>query len=553
MAADVKAIMRRWDELKAARLDRESEWQLIADYFMPRKSMTLPLRQGQLRRRRIATGVGMSALKRSTALITAYMVDVAQPFIKPNVDRGLVQSGRRPELDAAARDFLETVEWGVFDRMMLPQGGFLSGVARTNLELAGFGTGVLWTGRRRGFGPRYQARPLRACWIAESEDGEIDTLYFAYRLPAWRCVRRFPAALAVKKIRELAEDDKKANTPVELLHVVEPRDGGAAGAVATRKPFADVVVAWEHKAVLEEGGYESFPYSVPRLNVEEGSCYGTGLAWEALPDVMVYNHLQAAVERGVELRNEPPLMYPERMFGKPLDRRPGAANPYDQAGLGFGTAKDAIQKLDIAGDVSVGDAYLQRLQANIEKAFYVDWMSLRDNGNVTAEEIRERRDLRLKAMSSIVPSIDRDLIGRAGDRTLEAMIEEQLIPDPPPSLRGIEVDWDYAGPLAMAQRQGQGDAIVRLLGAATQAHNLDPSATAVLALEEGLRALAEAWGAPPAALRSREEVEQVRAEMAQQRQDEAAAREAATQAQAFRDASQGAANLAGADQMAEAA
>lgn len=546
MAADPKAILRRWEELRALRLLREGEWQQIADVFMPRKDFTCSPVPGQLRSRRVTTSVPQVALSRFAGLLVAYLIDPTRPFIKPNVDRGLIQAGRRLDLKAEGIDYVDTLQWAMFDRMMLPQSGFWSGVSRVALELGGFGSAVLWTGRKRGFGPRYQARPIRACWFAVNDEGEVDTLYFKWTMPAWRVIQRYPEAAKVEKIRKLAEDEKTQQTPVELLHAVEPRIAGRAGAVATSKPFASIVVAIEHKAVLEESGFESFPYSVPRLNVEDGSDYGTGIGWQALPDAMVLNSLQGSTERGVSLRNDPPLFAPAQLFGEPVDRRPGAVNIYDEAGLGFQNIKDAVQRLDIAGDVNVGVEYMRMLQQNIEQAFFTDWMRLRETGQMTAEEVRERRDMRLRAMSSFVPAVDRDLMGVAADRTLEAMVEELQLPDPPATLRGVEVDWDYAGPLAVMQQQGAAEAIGRVFEHAQLAATLDPASVSVLAVAEGLRAIAEGFGVPAGVLNSREDVAKERARQAQQQEDQQAAEQAALGAQALRDAGQGAASLAAA-------
>jgi hypothetical protein len=92
MSADPKAICREWDEMKAERLLRESEWQQIADYFMPRKDFTCTPAPGQLMKRRITSSVPQVALSRFARLLVAYLIDAARPFIKPNVDRGLVAS-----------------------------------------------------------------------------------------------------------------------------------------------------------------------------------------------------------------------------------------------------------------------------------------------------------------------------------------------------------------------------------------------------------------------------------------------------------------------------
>lgn len=554
MSADWRAIIRNWDELKGLRVTREGEWQQIADYFMPRKDFVCTPVPGQLRRRRVTTSAPQVALSRFAAMLVGYLIDPTRPFIKPNVMRGMVAAGRSVDLDAAGLDYLDTVSWQMFDRMMLSQSGFYSSVSRIALELGGFGTGVLWTGRQRGFGPRYQARPLRACWIGENDEGVIDTLYFRWTLPAWKVLERYPEARKVDKLLTLASDEKTEKTPVTLLHCVEPRRGGKVGAVATNKPFTSVTIAPDYTdAVLEEGGYDSFPYAVPRLNVEEGSAYGTGLAWQALPDAMVMSSIQDDVEAGVGLRVRPPLMGPARLFNKPLDRRSGAYNVYDEAGLGFQNIKDAVQKLDTAGDVNVGVEYMNMLRNNIEMVFFTDWMRLSENREMTAEEVRERRSLRIRAMSAFVPSVDRDLMGVVADRTLTCMVEENQLAAPPQSLAGVEVDWDYAGPLAVAQQQGQADTVAQLFALAEKAKILDEGSVAVLAVEEGLRAVGEALAAPIGLFRSREEVEQSKQRTADNAQAQADAEEAAKLGAAARDGAQGINSLAAAANMQEAA
>jgi hypothetical protein len=316
--------------------------------------------------------------------------------------------------------------------------------------------------------------------------------------------------------------------------------------VATNKPFQSVVFSPDHQAVLEESGFESFPYSVARLDVEEGSAYGTGYGWKALPDVLAYNWFEQQVEMAVGLRVNPPRMKPARMFAKPLDLRPGANNTYDRAGLGFSSAADAIQRLDIAGDPNVGVSWMQMIEKRVQEIFYVDWMSLSDGVQKTAEEIRERRDLRIRAMTAIVPSVDRDLIGRDADRTLECMVDEDQLPPAPKSIANAEVDWDYKGPLAIMQQRGQVDAIGLLFDLTLKGMQLDQTAPVAINVLEGIRAVAEALGTPLGVTRGRDEVAkqlQEAADRAKAQQDLAEANAGAT---ALRDSAQGVASLAGA-------
>lgn len=542
----IKVVSRRFDEMKGHKLHREGEFQLIADHFVPRKDFSIAQQRGQLRRRRLTSSVPAVSLRNAAAMLVSYLIDPTQPFITPNAEGDLVAAGRTTRLGARSTDFLDGMSWGIHSRMMRPASGFLTSAARMAIELYAFGTGIQWIGHKRGFGPIYLSRPLRSSWIATDGDGAVDTCYYEFTRPLWRVMNRFPDARYVDKWVDLMSKDGGEDTPITLLHAVEPRRGGEKGGEASRKPVAEKYLCLDPKIVLEDRGYDSFPFAVPRLEVEDGSDYGTGRCWYALPDAMGLSVLQQGIENGVDLKVMPPVMMPKRMFGKPLDRRPGATNLYDSAGLGFMSAKEALQTLDVAGDVGVGLAYHDRLIQNVEAAMLVDWMRLRDSGNVTAEEIIERRNLRVGIMSALVPGIDRDWMGVAADRTAEIMMAEGDLGAVPDELAGKRVDWDYAGPLARAQMQRQAEAFDRMFARAMSAKELDPSAPYVLNIREGLRACAEAEGLPIGTLRPRDDVDALVAEEAERQ--EAAEQMAMIQqgATALRDGSQGVASLAGA-------
>ena len=77
----IKIADRRFDELKAARLTRESEWQLIADHFVPRKDFSITGKPTELRRRRLTSSVPAVSLRNSAAMLVSYLVDPTQPFV----------------------------------------------------------------------------------------------------------------------------------------------------------------------------------------------------------------------------------------------------------------------------------------------------------------------------------------------------------------------------------------------------------------------------------------------------------------------------------------
>ncbi len=555
-----RAIRDSWEDAQTQRRAFEPGWQMVSDYFYPSTNFTVTVTQPVVRRaRRIVTNVPRQNLKQAAALFIAYAIDNTQPFLAPNVNRGMALSGRaiytrgpdgrKLELDGPSRDYLDDLRWQMFDAMLLPQSGFVGATARCGLEFLAFGNCVQWTGRKRGFGPRYQHMPLRSCWWLKNEAGEVDTMFRRWRTPVWRLVKDYPRALDHPKIKELADDPKKAQQSITVLHVVEPREGGVSGGIATNKPFASLTLLPEHDWFeIKEEGYDSFPYQVAGMDEWEGAPYCTGLGFDALPDAMALNHFSGGMERAIDLINDPVTFAPTRLFGNRLDRRPGAVNIYDPVNLGFQSLKDAIQKADIAGDPSWAERRCEKLTDNIERVFFGQFTNLRDAANVTAEEIVERRDLRQRAMSYLVPGFDRDLFGKGADRGLDALIEEDLVPPPPAALSGVDVDWDYAGPLAKAQMLTQVDGALRLFDAAAAAKQFDETAGDIVSVHEALRTINDSLGNSPGMVNSREVVAEkaaARAEAAAQAQQNETMTAEAT---ALRDAGQGMASIENAGQ-----
>lgn len=546
-------LMRLWDRMRQDRAVREGEWKQIADVFLPQKTFSYDV-PGETTHmpRRTMSSVPQRALTKFAAMLVGYLVDPTKPFLGANVELGLRQAGRAGGPDEAARDYIDDLEWQVFSQMMLPRSGFMASLSSAALELGAFGNAVVSCQRMRGFGPRFSARPLRACWFSANEDGLVDTLFYLTALPLETLVQRFPEAAKVEKIAQKLQAAREKggaagalNEKVKVLYACLPRPGGEVGALAARKPYAHAVLLPDHKdAIVETGGYDSFPYGVARLRVPDGSSYGQGPAWQALAPAYMYNRMLYLTEFGLASAVAPPMFMPGRLFGdRGINRNPGSATSYDPRALGFAALKDVIQHMPQAGNPMLGVEYLRLLAAEVEEPFSIDWMRLRDSGNVTAEEINYRRTLNMTGQTATLVSIDRELMGVLGDRALEVSVQEGLIAPPPPSLSGIEVSWDYRGPLFNAQSRNQVEALMQVLNVANLAQSLDPASTEILALEEGIRALAESTGAPPSMIRPREVVLESRARRQQQEAEAQAAQTAAQAGAALRDGAQGLASL----------
>ncbi len=513
---EVDGYLQEFSSLKSERVDFDRKWQYVSDYILTRRDFSVTQRNNTLRPHRVTSSVATNANNRMAALTLAYTFDPTRPFLLPNVRRGLAVAGRSTNLSPESQDYLDDTTWDIYSHMTLERAKLMLRFNAMLKEFCAFGNGVIWTGRRRGFGPYYQTRPVQACWWSENEEGDIDTLYFKMMLPIWRVFQRWPSA---KDVPGWTERDEKRNNLEQTSIVIacRPRAGGVKGAVGINKPFAWIVIAEEKGAILEKSGFDSFPYAVFRYDIAPGNAYAEGPGCQVLPDVMVLNHLQQCIENAASQKAMPPLAMPSRMFSKLLDRRAGAANYYNPAGLGLNRADQAIIKLDFTGDISDAVGLKKSLTDDIELGYFVDWLRLRETGDQTAEEVAERRDMRLRGMASIVANLGSPM-SVLGDRTLEIMNAEDMLMPAPPQLARVSVDWEYAGPLAIAQLRGSVQGVLQMMQARGLVAQQDPAAAETVDLEESLRVIGEGLAVPPRVLKSRADVAALRQQMAERQQ-----------------------------------
>ncbi len=544
-------VLRRWEDLKTLRIGWESTWDEISAYVMPRRDFNVPKFPGELQHRRLLDATAMIAADRLAAMTFGFLVSSTAPFVRPDLHNSMRSAGLPPELDDADADWLDGVQWSMFNHFMLAKSGFKTAGFETLTETVAFGTGIMRTGLKPGLGARYQSLPLRNCWLAADENDEIDTLYYAFSLPAWRLKQRYPETAELDCVKRAGE--RSDNEGVKLLLAVEPREGGRRGAMSNAKPWRSALIVVEGKVCIEDKGYESFPYSVPRFYVKPGEVYGYGPGHLALPDARLLNAVMESVIRGAELRVDPPLMVPLRLFAQAIDRRRGAVNYYNAGQLGLQNADQAVRSLNVGGDVTLGVELVRELRLQLDAAFYVDWMRLRESAQMTATEVNDRRDMRLRGMSPIVGRIEADFMGPTADRTFEVNAGELHFGQIPETLAGLDIQWGYTGPMALAQLQAQRESITLSLALAEQVAKHDPAAARVIDAEEALRVFGDSVGLSPAVMRSREAVAKMREAQERQEQEAATAANDETMARALQAGAQGVANLASVGQQSEAA
>jgi hypothetical protein len=329
------------------------------------------------------------------------------------------------KLARGEREYLEETSDSIYHHLTIPEVNFNPAVHECFLDLICFGTGVLFeTFNRKNNTLLFRAFPLSDCYIDEDVEGEVDTVYRHTRMTLRQIQQMWPDYNP--------KDKKKEDDRFTVVHAVQPRgDRDIESKASTNMKWAEFYFIKEEEHVLQEGGYESFPYLVPRWSKLAGEKYGRSPAMSALPDIQMVNRMMREILVAAQLANRPPVIMPEDGFILPLSHKPGA--------MWF---------------KSIGTENPEFLLDFLQNDFKKE--------RQTAFEISDRRDEKLRSIAPTLKRLETELLGKLLKRTIYIFEAEEFI-EAPPFAEGTIFDVTYNSPAARAQLGTKAVEIARYL------------------------------------------------------------------------------------------
>ena len=357
----------------------EDHWQEILDYVMPRKADIVFTRtKGQKRTEILFDSTAITASNLLAASLQGTLTSPSMQWFYLKVRNEEFNENREVQLwleDSAKRMY------NVFN-----ESNFNTEVHEMYLDLVSIGTGALFVEEgNKGFqesGVHFNTMHIAEYYIQENVSGYIDTLYRKYKLSARQAVQEFGEDNVGEKVLEAAKD--KPDKMFNFIHAVEPLEDyeRALGKGATKLPFHSCHVCEEDKMTVRAGGYNEFPYLVPRWSKATGEIFGRSPSYNALPDIKTLNK---AVEIGLKAwakAIDPPLLVQDDgVIGK-VRMTPG--------GITVVRSDAAIKPLQIASNWQVTDLKENQLRTAIRQAYYSDQLQLQDGPQMTATEVQVR-------------------------------------------------------------------------------------------------------------------------------------------------------------------
>ena len=514
------ALMKRYQTLQTNRSHWESHWQELGDYVCPRKAdITKKRTGGDKRTELIFDGTAIHAAELMSASLHGMLTNAATPWFDLRYENDELNG------DDEAKEWLE----GATDVMYqhLARSNFQEQIHELYSDLVTFGTGVIFIENDDDDGFRFSTRHIAEVYVSEDEQGRVDTVFRKYKTTARAAVRQFGDAKVTQRIAKLNTDDPYAE--IELLHIVMPReDRDRRKRNAVNKPFASIYLDPGEKMIIGESGYDEFPYCVPRfLKASFEIGYGRSPAMTALPDTKMVNKMSEIVIRASQLQIHPPLMVPDDGFMLPVRTTPGGLNFYRSG------TRDRIEPLNIGANNPLGEMQLEQRRQAIRAAFYVDQLILGTGPQMTATEVVQRTEEKMRLLGPVLGRLQAELLQPLIGRCFAILSRQKAFAAAPPMLLDGNIDIEYVSPLAKAQRTGDVQGILQMIEFLMPLMQLDQGVADYLDMDGLAKHIIKVTGTPATVVRGEGEVSGIRENRAaamQQEQELMAAQQVASAA-----------------------
>ena len=500
---DTDELFKRFETLKRSRGVWESHWEEIAERVLPKSAeFTGERTPGDKRTQKLYDATAALALERFSSAV--------ESLLTPRGAKWHTLRSPNPELNKLdeVRAWFDQVESTMFACRYSPKAKFADQTHEVYMSLGAFGTGGLFVDEAPVRGCIYRNVHLADIFISEDEHGRIDTVFRQFERSARQVLRMFEDGNLSEDLRKIAKE--KPDTRVKLLHVVMPRTDRdpMRRDRKNQKWFSGYFEVKEHH-LIEEGGFETFPYIISRYNTGPREIYGRSPAMTILPDIKMINEMSRTVIRAGQKVVDPPLLVADEGVIFPINTNPGSAT---FARLD-GRNQAPVQPLQTGARVDIGFEMMEQRRKVINDAFLVTlFQILVDSPTMTATEVLQRAQEKGALLAPTIGRQQGEMLGPLIEREFDVLDAQGMLPPIPGILIEAQEEYEieYVSPLSRAMRAEEGVGILRTLEMVQPIAAVDPGVMDNFDTDEITRILAETNGAPQRILRGDDEIAAMR-------------------------------------------
>lgn len=368
-------------------------------------------------------------------------------------------------------------------------------------------------------------------FLAVDNKGRPNRFGREFEMTVEQLVREFGLESVSMQVKQMFEN-KQYQINIKVCHMIEPNDLRDLSKI-DNKNMAFRSIYWEQgkkeEKYLRVSGHKSFRVVAPRWDtVTTDAVYGYGPGWQALGSV-----------RELQATRLDKMMMQAKLHNPPTQQD---ANVQGNANLLPGGSTKVSSNAPNAGvrpAYEVPDALqsfielLNEEKEEIDKFFFVNlflMLASMDKRQMTAEEVATRQQEKIMMMGPALHRLDNEMLSPTLEMAYEIVEEAGLVPELPDALVGVDINIEFTGILAQAQKSIAIQKIDSVLVRAGQIASMGRTdAFDIVDIDEAQREAAQMDGAPARIILDKDVVAKVRAER-QRQQQQAIALEAASSA-----------------------
>jgi len=506
---DIKDVIKRYTKARSSRSVWESNWQELAEYIIPeRANITTSSMPGQKKTSKIVDTTALDALELWASGLNGLMTNEALDWFSLK----LANDNLNDDQDVAI--WLEDTA----NRMhaAIRESNFQMEIYECYLDAGSLGTTSIYITEGVTTALQFQARHINEICIAENSDGFVDTIFREFELTARQIKQQFGEDSLTPSMKSISKDDE--DKLFKLFHHVYPRsddqrekdDNGDFKENAKSMPFASVYIALDEKKVLAEGGYPEFPYAVPRTKKMTGEIYGRSPSWNALPDIKMVNAMCKTYLRTIQKMADPPVALSDEGWLLPIRLSAGGINLYSDAG-GQATGRE-IKTIGTGSQPQFADKEIESRRQSIKQKFFYDLWMLPEQPNMTATEVLERIQQKLRIIGPFLGRFQYELLKPIVLRVFGIMYRAGKLLEIPEVLARIpgSVKIVFTSPISDAQQAYQAEALNKTMMMASPMLQVAPESIDNIDSDAIVRFYWDTMRAPMSLLRKEADVDKIR-------------------------------------------
>lgn len=446
MEERIKKVQRRYDEAVKVRSDYEPLWKDVTDLLAIRRSdIDQTETPGKKKGLSIYDGTPKAACQQQADGYYGYLCSPSMEWFRLKMVKGPLNDVHE------IKQYLQGCEEQLY--YAFNRSNFYEQVPLYFFDGCSIGTATMYAEEDIGHGRIvFMVRAPGEIYISENRYGEVDMIFRKYKMTVRNAIAQFGKENLSESLVRAAENSPEARHT--FIHCVYPNDDVQLGKVDARnKAFVSVYFEEKSDKFARESGYDQFPFFVWRYRVDSGEVYGRSPASDAIIEIFGLNQVSKTLLQAGQLAVEPAWNVPEEMKGK-TRIKPRGENYYRD--------KDrTITPLHNIANYNFGQYNQERLEKAIEKHFHTEFFMLlsraaMEGRQLTVPQVMEMQGEKGALLGAVVGRLNGDFFDNVIDRVFNIETLAGRMPDVPDIIYEMgetDIDVEYLGPLAQAQKQ----------------------------------------------------------------------------------------------------